>query len=81
MIIAAASDSGLGLPTWQQLTTGFGPYLGTLIFFITIVIFLQWYWYRANIKSKNEEIARSQQRVVDLERLNNDYVKQLIEKK
>jgi hypothetical protein len=48
-----------GYPTWHDLITQFGPYLGTLIFFISIIILLQWFWYNKNIKSKNQEIERN----------------------
>jgi len=68
MIIVLQQKVAFGFPTWHDLITNFGPFLGTLIFFVTIVVILQWYWYRKNIISKNQEIERSIKRVTELEK-------------
>jgi hypothetical protein len=80
MIIVFEDKTSLGLPTWDQLSKGFGPYLGTLIFFISIVLFLQWYWYRENVKSKKEEIERCNKRNEELSKQNMELIDKLLGK-
>lgn len=65
------------MPTWKDLVSNFGPFYGTLVFTILVIVWLQWYWYRANLKSKNEEIDRSVKRVTELEKLNHELIKDL----
>ena len=67
MIFLFEDKVPFGAPSWHELVTDFGPYLGSLVFFIIIVVFLQWYWYRKNILSKNQEIERGVKRVTELE--------------
>ena len=72
------SESPLaGLPSWNTLTHEYGPFLGCLVFFIIIVLILQFYWYKQNIKAKNEEIGRSVKRTTELETLVNKLINQI----
>lgn len=68
-------------PSWDTLTKQYGPFLGALVFFIIIVVILQWFWYNKNLKSKNQEIERSVKRVTELETLVNKLINQLRSKK
>lgn len=46
------------LPTFHDLVTAYGPYLGLLIFIVILAMWLQYYWYSRLVKAKNEEILR-----------------------
>lgn len=81
MAIVLEDKPGLGLPTWNQLSTGFGPYLGTLIFFISMVLYLQWYWYRQNLKGKKEEIERCNIRNTELSKQNMELIDKILSHK
>lgn len=78
MIKAIGVENPLsGLPSWDTITHQYGPFLGCFVFFIILVVILQFYWYRKNLKSKDEEIARSVKRTTELEALVNKLINQI----
>lgn len=74
-------DFPTSLPTFKDLTEKFGPYLGLLIFFLFLILYLQWYWFNRTLKGKDEEIKRSVSRVSELEKLVNKMMNQEIANK
>ena len=76
-MIVLFATTPIEYPSWEQLIKSFGPFLGTLVFFITIIVILQWYWYRKNVKSKEQEIERCVKRITELEKTNQRLIAQL----
>jgi hypothetical protein len=67
----------INYPSFEQLTHQFGPYLGTLIFFIIIILILQSYWFNRTLNGKNKEIERGVKRVSELEATMQKLINQL----
>jgi hypothetical protein len=65
------------LPSWDTIYKQYGPFLGLSVGFLFIVLFLQWWWYRSNVKDKKEEIARLVKRTTELENVNLKLITQL----
>jgi hypothetical protein len=53
-------------PTFIDLTNTYGPFLGTVILFVIIMLWMQHHWYSRALKAKNEEIKRLVEREKDL---------------
>jgi len=53
-------------PTFIELTNTYGPFLGTVILLVVIILWLQHHWYSRALKAKNEEIKRLVEREKDL---------------
>lgn len=61
------TDIPSNFPSFGELTHQFGPFLGTLSFFVIIIVILQWVWFKMIINGKNKEIERGVKRVTELE--------------
>lgn len=77
VLIAEVGNQLQNLPTWSTIINEYGPYLGSFVFFIILVVWLQWYWYKQNIVSKNEEIGRLVKRTTELEQTNSKLINQM----
>lgn len=46
------------MPTFGQLITIYGPWLGLIVALIIVILILQHHWFKKLLSSKNEEIKR-----------------------
>ena len=58
MILDVQFDPVKQMPTFGQLVTIYGPWLGLIVALIIVILLLQYYWFRKLLSSKNEEIKR-----------------------
>lgn len=46
------------IPTFSDLVKYYGPYLGLIISLVIVILFLQYFWFKKLLQSKNKEIDR-----------------------
>lgn len=68
------SRSDKGLPTFGEMVTYYGPYLGLVLSLIVAILILQFYWFRRILVAKDKEILRINEREKEL----NDRIMHLI---
>ncbi|MBN8821323.1 MULTISPECIES: hypothetical protein [unclassified Spirosoma] len=52
------TPSKLDIPTFADLVTYYGPYLGLIIALIIVILILQYVWFKRVLKANAEEIKR-----------------------
>jgi len=55
---ALGTDILRKLPSFGDMISYYGPFLGLILVLITIICVAQFVWYRKLVKAKNEEIDR-----------------------
>jgi len=54
------------LPTLSEMIQYYGPYLGLVFSIVTVILILQFLWFKRVLKTKNEEIKRLVDNVKEL---------------
>ena len=54
------------IPTFEALTTIYGPFLSLIIILVILILALQYHWFSRALKAKNEEIKRLVEREKEL---------------
>ncbi len=58
-IVLSDVDLFKNIPSFKDLVSNYGPWLGMILFLVFLLMICQGWWYNKILKSKDEEIKRS----------------------